>query len=47
MIFLKLISIAKMIREMTTVPIMTTTALFCNSDQVGQDTLCINSVQVS
>ena len=47
MIFLKLISMANTINEMITVPIMTTSALFCNSDQVGQDTLWISSFQVS
>lgn len=47
MIFLKLRSIAKMIMEIMTVPIITITALFCSSDQVGQETLCMSSVQVS
>ena len=32
---------------MITVPIMTIMALFCNSDQVGHDTLCTSSFQVS
>lgn len=43
----KLKSITKINSDMITVPIITTMALFCNSDQVGQDTLCISSFQVS
>ena len=45
--FRKLRSMAKIIMAMTTVPTITITALFCSSDQVGQDTLCISSFQVS
>jgi hypothetical protein len=43
----KVMSIAKMISDIITVPIITINALFCNSDQVGHDTLCTNSFQVS